>query len=172
MSDRRADALSTGPSLGDRVAELSESDRRLVEHLGIRLDEVVSSEQGHIGLDRLVPRVQLGKRAAQAVLRILDRRELREVWVRVLGRPVLRASLVERAVVGEVRVDGVALDARPLSDCADRRPRRTDAGVQVDRRPDNALPRLFLAPSPFFELILTVHCTTVYRDLDIRARPP
>jgi hypothetical protein len=72
--------------------------------------------------------------------------------------------LEERAVVREVRVDGVPLDARPLGNAADRRPRGADARVQGDRGLDDPLPRLSLAARTFLQLVLPIHCTEVYRE--------
>ncbi len=78
--------------------------------------------------------------------------------------PVLGAGPEERAVVGEVRIDGVPLDARPLGDPADRRSRGADARVQIDRGLNDSLPRLRLAPRPLLQLVLPIHCTEVYRE--------
>ena len=64
----------------------------------------------------------------------------------------------------EMRVDGVPLDARPLGDPADRRSRRADARMQIDRGLDDPLPRLRLAPRALLQLVLPIHCTEVYRE--------
>ena len=127
-------------------------------------DGGVSEEQRQVGFDGLVPCVHLAESPAKAAHRVLDLRQRLEGRHRMSRRPVLGAGSEERAVVGEVRVDGVPLDARPCGDRADRRPRRADARVQVDRGLDDPLPRLCLAPRPFLQLVLPIHCTGVYRE--------
>ena len=79
-------------------------------------------------------------------------------------------------VVGEVGVDRVPLDPRPLGDPADRGPRRPDGRVQLHRRLDDPLPRLRDAArtAPGWGLGglggSGRHCTQVYSDLTPRAR--
>jgi hypothetical protein len=56
-----------------------------------------------------------------------------------------------------VPVDGEALNARPLGDRADGRAHRAQLTMQVDRRVDDALPRLGLAERPLLELVSPRH---------------
>ena len=80
------------------------------------------------------------------------------------GGPVRRAGAVERALVGEVGVDGVPLDAGALGDPADRRPRGAEARVQLDGRLDDPLAGLLLAARPLLLLVLSIHCTSLYLE--------
>ena len=54
-------------------------------------------------------------------------------------------------------VDGDALDARALRDCTDRRPRRPDGVMEVDRRLDDPLPRGRLAFRSLVEGVFPGH---------------
>ena len=160
MPDGRADALAAWPAPCERVGQGPEAGRHLVEDLRVRGDEGgVPDEQRQVGLDGLVPRVEVAEHPAKAALGIVDLGQRPEVGQRMLRLPVLGARPEERSVVGEVRVDGVPLDACPLGDPADRRPRRAGARVQVDRGLDDPLSRLRLPPRPLFQLVLPIHCT-------------
>jgi hypothetical protein len=78
--------------------------------------------------------------------------------------PVGRAGVEELALVPEMCVHRVTLDARPLRDRRDGRTRRAYARVQADGRLDDAVARLlepFRAP---LELVLPFHRTPVYRE--------
>ena len=159
------DALPAWPALGDLVDQGREVGCHLAEGLGVRGDDrSISNEQRQIGFDRLVPRVHLAESPAKAAHRVVDRRQSLEVRHRMSPRPVLGAGSEERAVVREVRIDGVPLDARPLGDPADRRPRGTDARMQLDCGLDDPLPCLRLAARPLFQFVLPIHCTEVYRE--------
>ena len=85
------------------------------------------------------------------------------------ARQCAEQALEERPLIREVRVHGVSLNAGPLRDRHDRRPRGADGRVQVDGRFDDPLPRLRLTLGAPLELVLPTHCTIVYsRKLDSR----
>jgi hypothetical protein len=68
-----------------------------------------------------------------------------------------RAGGDERAIVGKVAVERVALDAGALGDGADGGPRRADRGVKRDRGVDDALTGLVLTACPRVESISASH---------------
>jgi hypothetical protein len=74
------------------------------------------------------------------------------------------AGAEECPIVGEMGIDGVPLDTGALSNGRDRRACRPDRCMELDRRFDDALPRLGLASCAFLQLVSTLHCTVVYRD--------
>jgi hypothetical protein len=82
----------------------------------------VTPEQRQVGLDALEPDVDLVQRATQPLHRVRDGRPRLDLRERVQLGPVACARGVERALVGEVGVDGVSLDAGALRDRGDRRP--------------------------------------------------
>jgi hypothetical protein len=63
----------------------------------------------------------------------------------------------EAALVGKVRIEGVPLHAGALRHHAERRRCRPDAAVQINRRLDDALPRLSLLLGAFFQGVSPGH---------------
>ena len=88
---------------------------------------------------RSVVRVQLAERVAKAGRRVLDGAPRRRLRGPGDAHPVLGAGAQQRRHVREVVVDGVALNARPLGDRADRRLGRPDRPVQLEGRLGDAL---------------------------------
>ena len=119
-----ADRLAPGQTVGEQVGDGGELLRALLGHEPVRRNEGgIAREQQQVRLDLLVPAIDLIERSAEAPVGLGDPRPPRRIRKRVRGRPVRRAGGEQRALVGEVRVDGVALDAGTLR----RSPRSTSA---------------------------------------------
>src|SRR5262245_16204312 len=128
------------------------------------MDLRVALEDRNVPLDALVPAVGPSERRAQAGLAIVDRAPRFRIREGMECAPMGRAGREERVLVREVRVDGMAFDACLGGDGRDRRSRRADAGVEFDRRLDDAAAGLRLPFGSPLQLVLPCHCTTVYSE--------
>ena len=81
-----------------------------------------------------VPRVELGERPAQTFVTICDRDPLAGVRHRMPPVVVARAGVEQRLLVGEVPVDGRAIDPGPLGDRLHAGARGADGLVERDSR--------------------------------------
>src|SRR5581483_6896649 len=133
-----------------RSAELDDLSRD-------RVDLGVAEHAAEHVLVPLVPPVQRLEPDTQAPAGTLDLRPLRRVRRRVELEMEARAGEAHLALVAEVPVERVPLDAGEGGDVAERRPRRALRPVQLDRRLDDAAPRLLLALGALLQLVLPCH---------------
>ena len=100
--------------------------------LGVAHDTV-----GKLGIAG-IPRVNLGKAAAQPLLRIGDRPPGTLVRQRIALKRQPGAGKKQFPLGRKMRIDRVPLHARALGDGADARARRSQLGVQINGRLDDA----------------------------------
>ena len=104
---------------------------------------VAQHASGQVGI-ALVPAVERRKAGAQPLVAIRDRAPRLGVGQRIALDVQSRAGQAQAALVGEMRIERVALHAGALGHHAEGRLRRADAAVQLDRGLDDALPGLRL----------------------------
>lgn len=117
-------------------------------------------DQGNVhvageGGEHLVGALKVGvcflQRATQALDRVSDLGETLNVGGGVALRPEAGAGLAHGGVVGEIAVEGVALNAGQLGDGAHGGAAGSDRAVQLDRGFDDAEPGLGLGLRPSLE---------------------
>jgi len=163
VADRGAHCPAARHAARQPVADSGEPLPPAREHLA-RYGVRVPREEREGLLDGLVPRVEVVEGPAETAARIALVLPAVGRRTRVQGVPVRRARGEERRDVREVGVDGVALDARAVRDRAHRRAARADRRVQVDGGLHDPPPRLLGAFRALLQLVLPLHCTTVYLE--------
>ena len=105
----------------------------------------------------LVIGVELVEGSREPLPRVADRAPRVEIGQRVGARSSGVEHAVEQVGLGrEVAVERAALDARPLGDRAQRRARRPDGAVQLDRRLGDPQVRLGHVRGALLQLVLAL----------------